>query len=96
MAYYLFKITLPSRYLSKCCLSNKSSNVSKLLSTIIVDMHTLVTYFRKILEICKHFAGNHVMTSLVLWGKRDHLNLKCQKLAIFSGNTKKNIHFRWL
>ena len=22
-------------------------------------------------------------------GKRDHLNLKCQKLAIFSGNTKK-------
>ena len=60
MAYYLFKNTLPSRYLSKCCLSNKSSSVSKLLSTIIVDMHTLVTYFRIILEICIHFAGNHV------------------------------------
>ena len=96
MAYYLFKITLPSRYLSKCCLSNKSSSVSKLLSTIIVDMYAYLKDFSEICNEGEHFAGNHVMTSLVLWGKRDHLNLKCQKLAIFSGNTKKNIHFRWL
>ena len=34
--------------------------VSKLLSTIIVDMRNFVTNFRKILEICKQFAGNQV------------------------------------
>ena len=34
--------------------------VSKLLSTIIVDMRNFVTNFRKILEICKQFAGNRV------------------------------------
>ena len=34
--------------------------VSKLLSTIIVDMRNFVTKFRKILEICKQFAGNQV------------------------------------
>ena len=30
--------------------------VSKLLSTIIVDMRNFFTNFRKILEICKQFA----------------------------------------
>ena len=34
--------------------------VIKLLSTIIVDMRNFVTNFRKILEICKQFAGNQV------------------------------------
>ena len=34
--------------------------VSKLLSTIIADMRNFVTNIRKILEICKQFAGNHV------------------------------------
>ena len=34
--------------------------VIKLLSTIIVDIHNFVTNFRKILEICKQFAGNQV------------------------------------
>ena len=34
--------------------------VSKQLSTIIVDMRNFVTKFRKILEICKQFAGNQV------------------------------------
>ena len=30
------------------------------LSTIIIDMRNFVTKFRKILEFCKKFAGNHV------------------------------------
>ena len=34
--------------------------VSKLLSTIIVDIRNFVTNIRKILEICKQFAGNQV------------------------------------
>ena len=34
--------------------------VSKQLSTIIVDMRNFVAKFRKILEICKIFAGNQV------------------------------------
>ena len=34
--------------------------VSKSLSTHIIVMHNFVTKFRKILEICKQFAGNLV------------------------------------
>ena len=33
---------------------------SNQLSRIIVDMHNFVAKFGKILEICKHFAGNQV------------------------------------
>lgn len=34
--------------------------VSKTLSTIIISMHNFIAKFREILDICKHFAGNHV------------------------------------
>ena len=34
--------------------------VSKLLSAIVVDMRNFIANFRKILEICKQFAGNQV------------------------------------
>ena len=34
--------------------------VFKTLSTIIISMHNFITKFRKILDICKHFGGNHV------------------------------------
>ena len=47
-------------FIQKLHISLTFSNlvVSKLLSTIIVDMRNFVTKFRKILEICKQFAGN--------------------------------------
>jgi len=34
--------------------------VIKTLITIIADMHNFITKFREILQICKHFAKNHV------------------------------------
>ncbi len=34
--------------------------VPKTLSTIIISMHNFIAKFREILDICKHFAGNHV------------------------------------